>query len=81
VTNSGATTWFGFVRAILGFVGANPDRVEPISTADLDHARYPAPRPANSVLDNLACRLLGLEPLPDWQESTASLVATLSAQE
>ena len=39
---------------------------EPITTADLDPPR-PAPRPANSVLDNAALRLAGLPLLPEWQ--------------
>ena len=56
VTNSGATTWWGFVRAVLAEAGADPDRVKPISTAELDPPR-PAPRPAYSVLDNMALRL------------------------
>ena len=67
VTNSGATTWWGFVRAILEAAGADPERVQPITTAELDPPR-PAPRPANSVLDNMALRLSGLPALPDWQD-------------
>ena len=56
VTNSGATTWWGFVRAVLAEAGADPDRVKPIKTAELDPPR-PAPRPAYSVLDNMALRV------------------------
>ena len=65
VTNVGTTTWWGFVRATLEAAGADPGRVQPISTPELDPPR-PAPRPANSVLDNMALRLSGLPPLPDW---------------
>src|ERR1700728_2177790 len=43
VTNSGTTTWWGFVRAVLAEAGDDPDRVQPIMTADLDPLRYPAP--------------------------------------
>jgi dTDP-4-dehydrorhamnose reductase len=77
VTNSGATTWWGFVRAVLAAAGADPERVRAISTAQLDPPR-PAPRPANSVLDNMALRLGGLPPLPDWQDGLARLVSALS---
>jgi dTDP-4-dehydrorhamnose reductase len=77
VTNSGTTTWWGFVRAVLAEAGADPDRVQPIGSADLDPLRYPAPRPANSVLDNMALRLSGLPALPDWQDGLARLVSAL----
>ena len=64
MTNQGETTWFGFARATLAAAGLDPDRVEPIATSDLDPPR-PAPRPANSRLDNAALRLSGLPLLPD----------------
>ena len=79
VTNSGATTWWGFVRAVLAEAGADPERVLPIRTEQLDPPR-PAPRPAYSVLDNMALRLSGLPALPDWQDALARLVAALKAQ-
>jgi dTDP-4-dehydrorhamnose reductase len=80
VTNSGATTWWGLVRAVLAAVGADPERVSPISTAQLDAERYPAPRPANSVLDNMALRLSGLPLLPDWQDGLSRLVRALRTE-
>ena len=76
VTNQGATTWYGFVRAVLGAAGYDPGRVEPIATADLDPPR-PAPRPANSVLDNAALRLSGLPLLPTWEDGLQRLVRAL----
>jgi dTDP-4-dehydrorhamnose reductase len=79
VTNGGATSWFGFVQAVLAEGGFDPDRVKPITAAELDSTRYPAPRPANSVLDNMALRLSGLPALPDWQDALARLVAVLGA--
>ena len=78
VTNQGETTWFGFARATLAAAGLDPDRVEPIATSDLDPPR-PAPRPANSRLDNAALRLSGLPLLPGWTESLARLVGFLLA--
>jgi dTDP-4-dehydrorhamnose reductase len=76
VTNQGETTWFGFARATLGAAGLDPGRVEPIATSDLDPPR-PAPRPANSRLDNAALRLAGLPMLPEWTDALERLVATL----
>lgn len=76
VTNGGATTWYGFARAVLSAAGGDPARVEPIATADLQPPR-PAPRPANSVLDNLALRLAGMAGMRPWEDAVAALVAEL----
>jgi len=77
VTNQGETTWFGFVREVLSAAGHDPSRVEAIATADLDPPR-PAPRPANSRLDNAGLRLSGLPALPPWQDALARLVTALT---
>lgn len=76
VTNQGETSWFEFVREVLAASGHDPGRVEPIGTGDLDPPR-PAPRPANSRLDNTALRLSGLPALPPWEDALARLVASL----
>lgn len=76
VTNTGPTTWFGFVQAIVAAAGRNPEQVRPIATAELDPPR-PAPRPANSVLDGAAWRLAGFEPLPHWSGALERLVKEL----
>ena len=78
VTNQGATTWYGFARFVFARAGLDPERVEPISTAELVPPR-PAPRPANSVLDNAALRLAGWDLLPSWEEAMTGLVAELTA--
>ncbi len=80
VTNEGATTWYGFVREIIEAAGHDPARVRPISTAELDPPR-PAPRPANSVLDNAALRMGGFPPLPHYRASLDRLVHELLASE
>ena len=77
LTNQGAVSWYGFVRDIVAAAGRNPDMVQPISTADLDPPR-PAPRPANSVLDNRAWRLAGRPPLRHYLDPLGELVAELS---
>ena len=76
VTNQGAVSWFEFARAVLEVAGLDPARVRPIATADLDPPR-PAPRPANSVLDNAALRLGGLPLLPHYREPLERLVRDL----
>ena len=76
VTNQGAVSWFEFARAVLEAAGDDPDRVAPFATADLQPPR-PAPRPANSVLDNAALRLSGLPCPRDFHEPLAELVARL----
>jgi dTDP-4-dehydrorhamnose reductase len=78
VTNQGEVTWYELVRDILELAGHDPDKVKPISTAELDPPR-PAPRPANSVLDNAALRLSGLPLLPHYRESLQRLVTRLQA--
>lgn len=78
VTNQGATSWFGFARAVLEAAGLDSSRVEPISTGELDPPR-PAPRPANSVLDNSALRLGGIPLLADYHEPLERTVKTLLA--
>ena len=78
VTNAGPTTWHGFVQAVVVAAGGSADQVRPISTADLQPPR-PAPRPANSVLDNLGLRLAGEPPLAHWAEPLERLVKELTS--
>jgi dTDP-4-dehydrorhamnose reductase len=79
LTNQGAVSWYEFVREILSAAGHDPDRVHPIATSDLDPPR-PAPRPANSVLDNAVWRAAGLALLRDFREPLGELVAKLQDQ-
>ena len=78
VTNQGVVSWYEFARAIFELAGHDPNRVRPITTAELDPPR-PAPRPANSVLDNAALRLQGLPLLPDYRECLPALVQRLTS--
>jgi dTDP-4-dehydrorhamnose reductase len=76
VTNQGAVSWYEFAREVMLAAGFDPARVDPIATTELDPPR-PAPRPANSVLDNAALRLAGLPLLDDFREPLARLVHRL----
>ncbi len=79
VTNQGPVSWFEFAREVLAEAGDDPDRVRPIRTAELRPAR-PAPRPANSVLDNAALRSAGFPLLDDFRVPLARLVRQLVAR-
>ena len=76
VTNQGSASWYEFAREIMAAAGHDPDRVAPITTAELDPPR-PAARPANSALENRALRLAGLELPADFREPLTRLVAEL----
>ncbi len=77
-TNQGPVSWFQFARSVVEAMGKDPDMVRPIATAELQPPR-PAPRPANSVLDNAVLRQAGYPPLRDHREPLAETVRTLLA--
>ncbi len=65
-TSRGETTWFGLTQMIFELKGADPQRVQPTTTANFPR---PAPRPANSVLGHENWATVGLSPLPPWEDS------------
>ncbi len=79
VTNQGVTTWYHFARDVLRAAGLDPARVMPITTAELQPPR-PAPRPANSVLDNAVLRYQGIPLLDDHRVPLERLVKQLGTQ-
>lgn len=79
VTNTGAVSWYEFVVAIVAAIGRDPQMVHPIATADLQPPR-PAPRPANSVLDNAVMRLAGMTPMRPFTEPLAELIDVLTSR-
>jgi dTDP-4-dehydrorhamnose reductase len=76
VSNQRAVSRYELARDILGFAGHDPERVVPIATAEMSR---PAPRPANSELDNLALRLSGMPLLSDHHEPLQQLVKELTS--
>lgn len=76
VTNQGVVSWYGFAGEVLRAAGLDPARVRPIRTCDLVPPR-PAPRPANSVLENRALRDAGIAPLDDFHVPLSRLVKRL----
>ena len=77
VTNQGAVSWHGFAQEVLRAAGLDPARVLPVLTADLQPPR-PAPRPANSVLENKALTQAGFTLLDDFRIPLARLVQRLA---
>lgn len=75
-TNQGPLSWYEFAREVVARMGADPDAVRPIATSELDPPR-PAPRPANSVLDNAVLRDSPFGVLRDFREPLAELLARL----
>lgn len=79
VTNQGAVSWYEFAREVMQAAGHDPARVRPIATRDLVPQR-PAPRPANSVLENRRLQESGWGLLDDFRLPLARLVHTLRDQ-
>ena len=75
-TNQGAVSWYEFVRDIVELAGGDPAMVSPVASTDLDPPR-PAPRPANSVLDNAALRSADIPLLRHYREPLAELIRAL----
>ncbi len=70
--NEGAVSRFEQARAVFEGVGADPERVVPVSSA---HNPRPAPRPSYSVLSGRQSEQAGLSPLRPWRDALAQALA------
>jgi dTDP-4-dehydrorhamnose reductase len=77
MTAAGATTWYGFAKAIFARAAGVKPNLIPITTAD-----YPTPaaRPANSVLSNdKFVATFGFR-LPDWEQQLDAVMTAGAAE-
>ncbi|NUP24034.1 MAG: dTDP-4-dehydrorhamnose reductase [Streptomyces sp.] len=63
-TNSGEATWYDLAREVFRLLGADPDRVRPVTSEAFPR---PAPRPAYTVLAHCRRQEFGLAPARDWR--------------
>lgn len=70
-TCEGEATWFEFAQAFLGELGIAAD-LQPCGTNAFPR---PAPRPANSRLDNAALRAARLGPMPHWSDAMRTFLS------
>ena len=73
--NEGVVSRFGLARAVFEECGADPERVNPVSTEEFPR---PAPRPTYSALSGRQSVAAGMAPLRPWRPA---LVAALAASE
>ncbi|MGV0625015.1 dTDP-4-dehydrorhamnose reductase [Mycolicibacter minnesotensis] len=71
--NDGAASRYEQARAVFAALGADPDRVRPVSSAA--HPR-PAARPAYSALGGAESARAGLMPLRRWRDALSAAVAS-----
>ena len=72
--NAGTASWFDLAQAVFSGVGADPQRVRPVTSAEFVR---PAPRPAWSVLSTAEWTALRSAAPRDWR---AALAACLDAR-
>jgi dTDP-4-dehydrorhamnose reductase len=76
-TNSGQGTWFEFAQEIFKLVGADTNRVIPVSSSEYPR---PAKRPSYSVLSHEAWARTTIQPMRDWRIALAeAMPAIISA--
>jgi len=70
--NGGEVTRFGQTRAVFEILGADPERIRPVSSS---HNPRPAARPAYSALSARQSQEAGLTPLRPWRDALAAALA------
>ncbi|HXS85758.1 MAG TPA: dTDP-4-dehydrorhamnose reductase [Mycobacterium sp.] len=70
--NAGEVTRFGQTRAVFEILGADPERVRPVSSAENPR---PAARPAYSALSGRQSQEAGLSPLRPWRDALAEALS------
>lgn len=70
--NQGAVSRFEQARAVFEGVGADPERVRPVSS---DRVPRPAPRPPYTALSSRASAQAGLSPLRPWREALSQALS------
>jgi len=80
-TNSGQGTWFEFAQEIFKLVGADTNRVIPVSSSEYPR---PAKRPSYSVLSHDAWTKTTIQPLRDWrialEEAMPAIISAVKAE-
>ncbi len=73
-TNSGQANWFEFAQEIFKLVGADVERVIPVSSSEYPR---PAKRPAYSVLSHEAWVKTSVAPMRDWRIALAEAMPAI----
>jgi dTDP-4-dehydrorhamnose reductase len=80
-TNGGQATWFEFAQEIFSLVGADSNRVVPVSSSEYPR---PAKRPAYSVLSHKEWSKTSISPMRDWKIALAEvmpqIISTMNAE-
>ena len=80
-TNDGQASWFEFAREIFSLVGADINRVVPVSSTEYPR---PAKRPSYSVLSHAEWSKTSISPMRDWKIALAAvmpeIVSTVKAE-